>query len=311
MVGNGKGKGRTFAQDLMRKEYTVGDASKRKKRAIPGGGLGQRSVYQFKTEDGFETGLKAQAEGTGTSVFDPVLCELVYRWFCPPGGRILDPFAGGSVRGIVASKLGRPYYGIELRAEQVLANQSQASLICDDPMPEWIVGDSNVILDGAIGHADLVFTCPPYADLEEYSDDPADISNMPHEQFLAIYKEIIRKAALRLKQDRFFAVVIGDARDKQGFFYGLPARTVQFAWEAGLHLYNEAILVTAVGSLPVRVRRQFEANRKLGKTHQTVLIFVKGSPKIATDAIGKVDFGEGDPLADSDSDFGGVGGNMA
>lgn len=26
---------------------------------------------------------------TGTSVFDPVICELVYRWFCPPGGAIL------------------------------------------------------------------------------------------------------------------------------------------------------------------------------------------------------------------------------
>lgn len=35
----------------------------------------------------------------GTSVFDPALCELMYRWFAPPGGTILDPFAGGSVRG--------------------------------------------------------------------------------------------------------------------------------------------------------------------------------------------------------------------
>ncbi|HXF87125.1 MAG TPA: hypothetical protein VNK48_02075 [Xanthobacteraceae bacterium] len=45
--------------------------------------------------------------GSGTSIFDPVLCEIAYRWFCPPGGSVLDPFAGGSVRGIVASRLGR------------------------------------------------------------------------------------------------------------------------------------------------------------------------------------------------------------
>jgi DNA modification methylase len=43
---------------------------------------------------------------TGTSIFDPVLCELMDRWFCPENGLILDPFAGGSVRGIVANKLG-------------------------------------------------------------------------------------------------------------------------------------------------------------------------------------------------------------
>ena len=31
---------------------------------------------------------------TGTSIFDPVLCELAYRWFCPPGGLVLDPSRG-------------------------------------------------------------------------------------------------------------------------------------------------------------------------------------------------------------------------
>ena len=39
----------------------------------------------------------------GTSIFDPVLCEIAYRWFCPEGATVLDPFAGGSVRGIVAA----------------------------------------------------------------------------------------------------------------------------------------------------------------------------------------------------------------
>jgi hypothetical protein len=49
------------------------------------------------------------------SIFDPVLCEIMYRWFCPPGGQILDPFAGGSVRGIIAGSLDYNYTGIELR----------------------------------------------------------------------------------------------------------------------------------------------------------------------------------------------------
>jgi len=60
----------------------------------------------------------------------------------------------------------------------------------------------------------------------------------------------------------------------------------------GMELYNEAILVTAVGSLPIRVGRQFDAARKLGKTHQNVLVFVKGDPRKATDAIGLVECGE-------------------
>ena len=74
-------------------------------------------------EDLDETSQKIlAASGSGTSIFDPVLTELCYRWFCPSGGLILDPFAGGSVRGIVASVLGYKYEGFELRAEQVAAN---------------------------------------------------------------------------------------------------------------------------------------------------------------------------------------------
>jgi hypothetical protein len=38
-----------------------------------------------------------------------------------------------------------------------------------------------------------------------------------------------------------------------------------------------------------------EAGRKLGKTHQNVLIFVKGDSKKATLACGKVEFGEIEP----------------
>ena len=54
------------------------------------------------------------------SVFDPVLAEIMIRWFCvPKNAKILDPFSGGSVRGIVASFLGHDYTGVDLREEQI------------------------------------------------------------------------------------------------------------------------------------------------------------------------------------------------
>lgn len=237
---------------------------------------------------------------TGTSIFDPVLCELVYRWFCPLDGTVLDPFAGGSVRGIVASRLGRRYVGVDLRPEQIAANESQARAICGEPLPVWIEGDAvdTVALCSNVA-ADLVFSCPPYGDLEIYSDDPRDLSNMEYGDFLAAYRKIIAAACDLLKPDRFACFVIGDIRDKGGFYRGLPWRTVDAFEAAGLRLYNEAVLVTAVGSLPIRVGRQFESSRKLGKTHQNVLVFCKGDPKKATVACGEVAFAD-----ISDSEFG-------
>jgi hypothetical protein len=59
-------------------------------------------------------------------------------------------------------------------------------------------------------------------------------------------------------------------------------------------LYNEAVLVTAVGSLPIRIGAQFTSGRKLGKTHQNVLVFYKGDPrKIKAEFPQELEFGKG------------------
>ena len=224
----------------------------------------------------------------GTSVFDPVLCEVAYTWFCPPDGRVLDPFAGGSVRGIVAHRLGRDYTGVELREEQVAANVVQGEAITPDPMPRWIVGDSLHIGELAPGAYDLLFTCPPYADLEVYSDDPRDISTMDYPAFLATYRQIVAASCALLRDNRFAVVVVGDMRDKHGHYRNFVADTVAAFRDAGLHLYNEAIFITPLGSLPVRAASTFTASRKLGKTHQNVLVFLKGNAKAATEACGQV-----------------------
>lgn len=467
-----------------------------------------------------------EGSDSGTSIFDPVLCELAYRWFCPDGGQVIDPFAGGSVRGIVAASLGRKYWGCDLAREQIIANEAQGQeliygttpqyekvgkfvVVRDDNVPggtkeralriyldkpdlkrvayaspaqgfaqvaiarvcrdlgiefhlfiaerkeqhprtklaeaygavlhpvspgylatvearakewcnenatrllpfglhstafiqclqqvvlsavdaetgkdhldpkeiwcaagsgtlalalkkaypdahvhavqvgrelddeltqikgvtvhvydrefekparveppfpsimeydakawevmqdkgspgavfwnvaaddaplRWVNGDSRDMLAGA-PEADFVFSCPPYYDLEEYSDDPADLSHMEWEDFREAYEEIITKACERLKDDRFACFVVGDVRDPDGCYRNLPGLTTACFRRAGLRLYNEATLVTAVGSLSIRTERQFVMSRKMGKTHQNVLVFVKGDPVKATDAV--------------------------
>ena len=242
-----------------------------------------------------ETGIGekyGREEITGTSIFDPVLCELAYSWFSAPGQLVLDPFAGGSVRGIVASKLGRQYIGHELRQEQVNANRQQASDICVDDAtpPAWICGDSRNIDNTCKDvQADFLFSCPPYADLEVYSTDPKDLSTLGYAEFKGAYFEIIKKACALLKQDRFACFIVGEVRDKKGNYYNFVGDTVQAFKDAGLNYYNEAILITAVGSLPIRAGKQFSASRKLGKTHQNVLVFVKGDGKKAAQDCGNVE----------------------
>jgi hypothetical protein len=225
-----------------------------------------------------------------TSVFDPVLTEATVRWYSPPGGLILDPFAGGSVRGIVSAALGRQYVGVELREEQVAANREQARRILAParltgagplPLPVWVPGDSLTV--PLVDNADLVLTCPPYADLERYSDDPRDISTMRWDQFSETYRRILGRAVGALRPDGAFAtVVVSNVRDRTGRYRDLVGLTVDALEDAGLALYNDAVLINRVGNGAVRAEKQFSTTRKLVRLHQSVLTFVKGDPVAAT-----------------------------
>jgi hypothetical protein len=220
-----------------------------------------------------------------TSVFDPVLCELAYRWFCPERGEVLDPFAGGSVRGLVAGFIGQAYHGVDLRPEQVAANRTQVEAIAPKVAPQWYVGDSSdlsAVLPEEL-RCDFVFSCPPYGPLEKYSDDPRDLSNMEPSAFRGVYRAIVAQACARLRDDRFACFVVGDYRigDPLSNFV---SETIDAFLAAGLVLYNEAILVTAVGSNALRAARMFEPSRKLCKSHQNVLVFLKGDARKATQA---------------------------
>lgn len=253
-------------------------------------------TYGIKSELGREdTESKSkfwETDEPSVSIFDATLCELMYKWFTPKGGTILDPFAGGSVRGIVAEESGYKYIGIDVSETQIEANKKQSS------KPTYFVGDSEVQLDNVVndGSVDFVFTCPPYYDLEVYSNDGRDLSNLSVEEFDKKYKSILKKSTDKLKDNRFFAIVVSEVREqsvtgnyKIGKYKGLVWKTIQFLEECGLNFYNDMVLFNSQHQASRVVDTYFERNRKVASVHQNVLVFVKGNPDIATELITKGD----------------------
>ena len=233
------------------------------------------------------SGLKQLAEKqgsslTGTSIFDPVLCEVIYNWYSPENGIVFDPFAGGPVRGVVAEMLGRFYIGIDLSEKQVDANQMNADSL--GVCPAWHCDDSRN-MDQYIpdGSADLVFSCPPYHSLEKYSNHPLDLSNMNYDDFIGAYGEIIGKSCRKLKENRFAVFVVGDIRDSKGAYRDFVGLTKRLFMEQGLCLYNDGILLEQYGTAPMRANLIFSSRRKTVKVHQNVLIFYKGDIKAIPD----------------------------
>ena len=210
------------------------------------------------------------------SVFDPALCEVLYHWFCESGGNILDPFAGGSVRGIVANYLGYKYTGIDIRQEQIESNRDQAFKILPiENQPNWFVGDSNELLDNKwMIEFDLVMSCPPYADLEKYSDLDGDISNKEYPVFLQLYESIIKKSCNNLKKGGYACFVVGEVRDKNGYYLGFVPDTIKAFDKCGMKFYNEAILLNAIASASMRANGNMKS-KKLVKVHQNILVFKK------------------------------------
>jgi len=233
-------------------------------------------------------GLKklAQRNGgnlTGTSEFDPVVAEICFRWFNPDKGKILDPFAGGIVRGAVASVLNCDYHGIDLSKKQLATNKKIAQKL--KLSANYYLGNS-LNLDKLVnGKFDLIFSCPPYYDLEKYDDGEGDISMAKtYADFIKDYQKIIAKAVAKLKENRFAIFTVANIRDDEGYYRDLVSDTIRAFELAGARFYNDIILVNAVATASMRARRPFSANRKVAKVHQNILVFYKGDPKQTTES---------------------------
>tara|TARA_R110000796_G_C14550508_1_gene433781 strand:+ start:1735 stop:2640 length:906 start_codon:yes stop_codon:yes gene_type:complete len=229
--------------------------------------------------------LMKKMRQNATSIFDPVLCECMYRWFTKEDDKILDCFAGGSVRGIVASKLKRNYTGVDLSKNQIEHNIHQGSKICESHIPKWIC-DNGLNVDKLNDKYDFLFSCPPYYNLEVYSENEEDISTMNYTDFLRDYREIIRKSCNKLNDNSFAVFVVGEVREK-GNYVGFVPDTIRAFQDAGMSYYNEMLLLQEPATAAMRAEKSMNVSRKVPKAHQNVLMFSKGSPQKAAERMGK------------------------
>lgn len=234
-----------------------------------------------------------ERKNSTSSTFDPFLCEIMIKWFSKPGDTIYDPFAGGHVRGAMSGVLGRNYIGIDINQEQINANSENWRYLCntyDDTnfgKVSWIQGTSEEKHTQQL--CDMLLTCPPYYNLEIYSDLPDDISTCEtYEEFMQRYRTIAKTSYECLNNETFAVIVVEELRDPiSGVFYGFVPDTINAYVDAGFKYYNEMILENRVMSLGVRCPQYFDRSRKVGRHHQNVLVFFKGDPNLIENKFGR------------------------
>ncbi len=228
----------------------------------------------------------------GVSLLDPVMAEIVCRWFGFDNCKTFDCFAGDTIFGYVSSYLGNEFIGIELREEQAQTNNERtkdlpARYICDD--------GQNVANHIEAESQDLLFSCPPYFDLEVYSDDSRDASNQKtYKDFIGIIENAFKAAFGCLKNDRFAVIVVGDVRNRDtGAYYDFCGDIKRIFKECGANLYNEIILVETGASTALRASRYMDT-RKVAKMHQNILVFYKGDTQHIKNNFKKIEYASKD-----------------
>lgn len=240
--------------------------------------LNGRDDNLLKSSDLLKTKTKS------TSYFDPVLCEIIYKWFSKETDLVFDRFSGGSVRGVVSGMLNRNYVGVDCRDIQLDANRIKVNEL---KLNNNITYYNEINIPDDIKY-DLFFTCPPYFNLEKYSDLENDLSNMSEDLFYETYSNILYNSLINLKDNRFAVIVIGDVRRSDGTYINLIGRTIDIMTNVcGLKFYNEMILLQEPATAAMRSFNFMNSSRKIAKCHQQVLVFIKGDINETVDRLDK------------------------
>jgi hypothetical protein len=145
-----------------------------------------------------------------------VVRNLILR-YSSEGETVLDPFVGGGTTLIETKLLNRNGIGFDIN--EIAVQLSRRKLDFEFPNRNDVikqsveVGDARKLSPIGDNSIDLILLHPPYADIIQYTKEPADFS-MIHDigQFLCAMKPVADEMYRTLKEGRHCAMLIGDTR---------------------------------------------------------------------------------------------------
>ena len=216
------------------------------------------------------------------SEFNPSIAERVVKYWSKEGELIVDPFAGRSTRAVVSIALSRDYEGYEISRfayEMLLSriNQKQGTLFGTWGKAKIWLADGCLMKFTGDSSADLIFTCPPYWNIEKYESSPEQLSDCKtYEEFLERLNIAMLNSYRVLKPDHFAIWVVGDFR-KDGFKC-LHKDMIELGLRNGLYLWDIIIEKLDSALTWAQIPKCFQ-HQYTSKEHQYILVFKKVARK--------------------------------
>lgn len=203
------------------------------------------------------------------SKFHSELAELVVKYWSTEGALVVDPFAGRSTRGVMTLRLGRRYEGYEIAPKTFAMTNKKVSALGG----RVFCSDGCLLSKHKDSAADLIFTCPPYHNLEKYQSTKGQLSDEPsYESFLAKIKLCAKNVVRVMRKGAFCCWVCADWCSSGFRLFHSDSLTIfqnagLTAWDIVIiHNNSPYSFVTAV---------QNASKRYTSKVHEYLLVFRK------------------------------------
>lgn len=214
------------------------------------------------------------------SEFNTAVAKNIISFWSEPNEIIYDPFAGRT-RLLVSFWMDRCYIGCEVSKDVCNYLVEQVDQLGFDQHPKWRVDlfnmDCKNIKEAYKDNvADLVFTCPPYWDLEKYESTDGQLSDIQnYDEFMNALVDRLEVATDILKKDKYMCVVIGDFR-RNGKYYTLHADLIhKMERIKNLKLHD----VIVIQNLPLHTAAFYFGSAKkqkhTAKAHEYLLVWKK------------------------------------
>ena len=206
------------------------------------------------------------------SEFHAGVAENIVRFWSIPGAKIVDPFAGRATRAVIANKLGREYYGYEITPKtHRRVNEHFKKLGIN---PTVYLGDGTTLTKTPDNFADLIYTCPPYYNIEEYESVDRQLSDCnTYESFMGFIDSCAKNCFRVLKDGAFCVWVVADFR-QNGKLIDFHGDTIQLFKKAGFN-YHDIIIMENISPFATLTTYQAACKRYAPKVHEYILVFRK------------------------------------
>ena len=212
--------------------------------------------------------------GLKFSEFHAGVAEQILRYWSMKGSVVVDPFAGRATRAVVASKLGRQYEGYEISPTTYKRVTEHFKKLGVSPKLYNNDGLFLTFTDDEV--ADLVFTCPPYHDIEKYESVTNQLSDCEtYEKFMRQIGYCGYHINRVLKPGAFCVWVVGDWRcPRGGGLRSFHSDLISLFTKEKL-IHHDTIIMKNISPFAPLQAAKVASKRYTSKIHEYVMVFRK------------------------------------